>query len=71
MTLAAFKDDPTNHRSYNSVIIALTFLILSYLLVGCRFVSRYKVRIVGLDDWFILPALVSFELIQMESKYKI
>jgi len=57
-----FYDDPTNTRSFIQVVLALCLLVLSWISVFCRFVSRHQIKSTGLDDYFILPSLVFFSV---------
>lgn len=46
----------------NKSILANTivYLVLDTVFVAARFVLRWKTKSFGIDDWFCIPALVSY-----------
>lgn len=49
----------SERQGYKLLIVAVLFIILETLFAGLRYFSRRKQHTpIGIDDWFIWPALV-------------
>lgn len=57
---SSLHGDPTNPMGAAESWVNFSFAVVSVVFVALRFWARIKIKSVGIDDWLILPALVSF-----------
>jgi hypothetical protein len=55
-----FIAHPAIPQAFALGIVMIIFLIVSWVVVGLRFLARWRIRSFGRDDWFMLGAQVGF-----------